>query len=209
MGDRQKQSNTSLGVGETRPCAGSWPKKFPGLFLTLSPSVSHCLAFLHPSPLPPETPVGSCGSQRQLSVLSETQGTSPPHQMTLRKSLSQATPSESWRRKAERSPPGLAVGTGGTVSTEEEGPVLRVRWQKGSSCWSLSVWLWDGKDRTRKGAGHPGLKMGQRWGPRQALSWQGVRKVTGSGPGPRCLQGPGEGADPLSYLTLRYVSAPP
>ena len=71
--------------------------------MTLSPSVSHRLAVLHPSPLPPETPIGSCGSQRQLSVLSETQGTSPAHQMTLRKSLSQATPSESWRRKAERS----------------------------------------------------------------------------------------------------------
>ena len=96
-------TSTSLGVGETRPCAGSWTRKFPGLFLTLSPSVSHRLAFLHPSPLPPRNPSGSCGSQRQLSVLSEAQGTSLAHQMTLRKSLSQATPSESWRRKAERS----------------------------------------------------------------------------------------------------------
>lgn len=38
---------------------------------------------------------------------------------------------------------------------------------------------WEGYSQA--GSGHQGLKMGQGWGPWQALSWQGIRKVMDQG----------------------------
>lgn len=83
-----------------------------------------------------------------------------------------------------------------------------------SSGWSLSVWLWDGKDRARQGAGTKDRKWGKGGG--QSKPWAGRESGSSQDHGRVSLSVVSAALErvltselPVSTLSLRCVNTPP